>query len=241
MPKSDTESTTTTDIPKTQSAREPDLSTVSEEVAVSENNADGHSEVRRKILHMSPGIAPFVLALTPHGPTLEIKDLIAVSIIIVIFILLFLKSRKHVERKGETNLLSTVFTYAGVVAAVLFLFRDHSEFAAVVTVIIAFGDSAAHIGGKLLGKTKLPWNKDKSWMGMLCFVLFSAPFAALAFYMEANPKTSIQIALVCGFTASIAGCLAETIDTKLTDNLRVGVAAAVGVAASFYTFQGYLA
>jgi len=240
MQKSDIDSTTS-NLQTANTVQEPRLSSFSEEISVEAAPRLDQSEIRRKALHMLPGVAPFLLAVTPHGPTMLRKDLIFVSVVIIIFTSLFLFFRKHVEREGETNLLSTVYTYGAVVAAVLFLFREHAEFASVVTVIIAFGDSAAHIGGKLFGKTKLPWNPDKSWMGMFCFILFSAPFAALVFYMESRPSTTIQLAIACGFIASIAGCLAESINTTLTDNLRVGVASAAGVAISFFALQGILA
>jgi hypothetical protein len=53
--------------------------------------------------------------------------------------------------------------------------------------------------------------------------------AALIYWLEARPTVSGVQALVCGISAALLGGLAESVPSKITDNLRVGLAAAAGV------------
>jgi dolichol kinase len=109
--------------------------------------------------------------------------------------------------------------------------------------VLAFGDGSAYLGGKLLGGPRLPWNPDKSVAGSLSFVLIAAPMASLAYWNEArNPDGSsvpLLLAVLCGTAAAIVGSIAESWPTRITDNLRVGVAAAVSVVAAHFALAGY--
>ena len=81
---------------------------------------------------------------------------------------------------------------------------------------LAFGDSAACIGGKLFGGRKLPWNEKKTWAGMLSFIVAAAPMATIAYFSEANVlslafwgdgrpiSVSLAQAALCGTVATIS-------------------------------------
>jgi len=197
-------------------------------------------ELTRKLLHAVPGLIPFTSHVVSHPDPLDAFSLILVTVVTVVLTGVFLASSSVVRRPGEREFFGTAISYPATILVTLFLFPAQPEFASVVVVVIAFGDSTAFFAGQLIGGHRLPWNPEKSWAGMVMFVVVAAPLASLAFYLEAqNPSVSMEMAFVCGITATVAGAIAESISTSLTDNLRVGVAAAVGVVAANYAAAGW--
>lgn len=188
----------------------------------------------RKLLHMSPGALPFLMHNMPHEDPLDTAAIWFLTIVTVILTVVFLACFRIVRRPGESDLLATSVTYPGTFLVTMLLFPGNLEFACVVIAVLAVGDGSAYIFGRWLGKTPLPWNAQKTWMGTLGFVLCAAPVAALAYWIEARPEVSLGLAIACGSAAAIAGAIAESAPSKITDNLRVGVAAAVAVAATHF-------
>jgi dolichol kinase len=189
-------------------------------------------EIYRKFLHMLPGLLPFVLAYVPHPDPLDATSIGVVTAICVALTLVFLALRAVVRRPGERNFLSTTLSYPVSILAVLVLFPARPEFAMVVVVILAFGDGSACLAGRLFGRTRLPWNPDKTWLGTAAFVCCSGPLAGLAFWLEARPPVHLWQGLVCGLAAAVAGAMAESVPSRITDNARVGLAAGITVAAA---------
>ncbi len=187
-------------------------------------------EILRKSLHMSPGLIPFLMKDMPHLDPLDKAALVFLTVVSLVLTIIFLAVFRLVRRPGERNLLSAALSYPATVVGTIVLFPANLEYACVVVTILAFGDGFAWLCGRLFGKTRLPWNRQKTWLGSLGFIVFSGPIASLAFWLEAKPQVSIMTAAACGFSAAIAGAIAESLDVKLTDNLRVGLAAACTVA-----------
>ncbi len=198
-------------------------------------NRTSGNEFYRKLLHMLPGVLPFVLAFLPHD---DPPDWIAKSWVIGLAFLLtgtYLLLRSRVSRPEETNFFSTALSYPACVLGTLLIFPSQAEFAMVVVIMIAFGDGSAYLFGKRFGKTKLPWNPEKTWAGVLGFVIISAPIATLAFWLEAkNPDVSLLLAAICCGVTSLLAAVAESWRTQLTDNLRVGLTAAIGISSSYF-------
>ncbi|MAT15796.1 MAG: hypothetical protein CMJ46_11080 [Planctomyces sp.] len=189
-----------------------------------------NSEFWRKFLHMLPGFLPFWLITLPKEDPLARHSLVFVTIIAVVLTLIFIVAQRVVRRNNESDFLLTTLSYPIIVVGSLWLFPGNIEFACVVVVILAFGDGSAFIGGKTFGKRKLPWNPQKSWAGFFSFMLVAGPVSTYLFYKVAdNPSVSLPVAAACAGTATVLSAFAESIDTKLTDNLRVGLAAALGV------------
>ncbi|VAX40229.1 hypothetical protein MNBD_PLANCTO02-171 [hydrothermal vent metagenome] len=193
-------------------------------------------EIYRKLLHGLPATFPFIfhyLTFIHHPDPIDEISLMILGPLMIVIAVAFLTLFKFVRRPGESNFVSTVISYPAAIFLTLLIFPGNSEFAAVVVVVLALGDSAACFCGQLFGQQKLPWNQEKSWMGTICFVLVSTPVATAAFYLEANnPTVSWGDAAICAFTASIMAAIAESLRMKVTDNLRVGIAAAIGVSLS---------
>jgi dolichol kinase len=199
---------------------------------------------------MTPGAIPFVLFLSPHPRVLPWDSLLIVTVITGILTGFYIASKKIVRRPGENNFYSTCLSYPACILAMLLLFPQHPEFACVVVVVLGFGDASAYIGGKLFGRRPLPWNSQKTWAGTVSFMLVAAPVATLAYFLEANTAalaywgqggpTAIPIGLaaICATAATVTAAIAESWETALTDNLRVGVAASVAVIAAHYLTAG---
>ena len=198
---------------------------------------------------MSPGFLPFALALVPHPAPLTLRGLATVAVLTCSLTWLYIRLRRHVERPNETDFWWTTLSYPAVVLATLCAFRGAPELAAVVVVALAWGDGSAYLGGKLIGGPRLPWNREKTWAGMLSFVAVAGPAATLAYWCEMRAlwrydssavpfsETSVvpwEAAAVCGFGAVVLAAVAESLPTRLTDNLRVGFAAAFAVVVLHY-------
>ncbi len=199
--------------------------------------AKSGNEVYRKLLHVLPGLLPFLLVLIPHDDPLDWIAMAVVVAIAVVLTVCYLSLRSRVSRPEEANFFSTALSYPATVLGTLLVFPAHAEFAMVVVIMIGLGDGFAYICGKRFGRRNLPWNPQKSWAGLLGFLVFSAPAATLAFWLEAqNPDVPLPLAALCCGLASVAAALAESWPTQLTDNLRVGVTAAIAVSASYFLF-----
>lgn len=187
-------------------------------------------EIVRKLLHISPGLLAFLLPFAPHTKPLSTQALLEITAITTALTGIYIALRHIVARPGESDFYTTTLSYPIAVLATLFAFPAAPELAAVVVVIIAFGDGSAYLGGKSIGGPSLPWNHDKTWAGSLSFVAVAGPLASLAYWLEADAGTSTLAASIIGSGAALFASLAESLPTNLSDNLRVGVTAAITAA-----------
>ena len=197
-------------------------------------------ELVRKAVHMSPGLIAFLMSPIPHYDPLAWHEVGIIAGVIAVMIGIFLYLKATVQRDDEDNFLSTTFSYGICVLVMSAVFRGNPEFVCIVVAVLAFGDGSAYLAGKLWGRRKLPWNRSKSWVGSIAFILVSAPMAALAFWLEARPTAPFSLAFACAASAAVAGSLAESLPMKLTDNLRVGVAASIACVAAYFAFAPVL-
>lgn len=187
------------------------------------------AEAKRRVWHFLPGFLPFVLQFKYHRDPLswDARAILLVGITALMLVVLY--SYRSFKRRGERNGVASIVSYPATILLTLFLFPAHAEFGAVVAVVLAFGDGSATLGGLLFGRRALPWNAEKTWFGSVCFVVFAAPLAVLAYLGEARPAVPLGAAVACGVSATVFGVVAECCPSRLNDNLRVGVAAALGV------------
>lgn len=189
-------------------------------------------EVRRRFWHILPGLLPFALLSLPHPDPLPWRARFLVLGVALLITGVILRNYRKIARPGERQWLLNVLSYPATVVLMVFLFPQYAEFAAVVVIVLALGDGSATLFGLLFGRRPLPWNPCKTWVGFCSFFLCSAPVAMLALLWEARPAVSWQYAVICGAAAAGLAAIAESLPSKITDNLRSGVAAAVGVVAS---------
>jgi len=152
---------------------------------------------------------------------------------------------REVERKRAFSW--GVLLYPAVLLVAVLVFRQRLELAAAVWALLAFGDGMAAVAGVLLRGPRLPWNPRKSWVGLTAFVVWGSATAACllrwtqaavldaaragsarevtwignSFLGSGNPAADwTELVLGCA-TAALAAGLAESLDVRLDDNVRV--------------------
>lgn len=187
----------------------------------------GVSELRRRVIHMTPALLPFLLWYIPHrdpwGPIL-INSAIALTMALVVNTLLRFKT---IARSTDEHGLGAVVGYAIPVLLLVLLFPDRGELAVMTLGIIAMGDGTATLGGLWFGGQRLPWNPRKSIAGLICFCVVGTVFATLFYWGEARPGVSVQTAFTCASIATIAAALVESLPSLRNDNFRVAATAAI--------------
>lgn len=184
-------------------------------------------EWRRRLIHMSPGLLPGLLLAIPHPDPLAWYSQAAIIAVVAGMSVFALRGAQLFERQDETGWAISVVSYAVIILTMLLAFPAQPEMGLVVTVIIAFGDGSATLGGLLAQGPRLPWNMDKSWVGFSAFLLISIPLAALVYWGEARPGVSLSTALAFVVPACMAAAVAESLPMRLNDNIRVGVIASL--------------
>lgn len=196
------------------------------------------TEVKRRLWHMSPGLLPIASYIYPHkDPLSPTFQKIAAGLIIGITALLLWRY-KTIRRAGEQSELAAVFGYSVSVLATLLLLPKHAELGMLVLCVLAFGDGMATTCGLLLRGPAIPWNRAKSWAGSLAFVGFGGYSASLAYWAESQPRADWPIALTCGFSAAVVAAFAESLPSRVNDNVRVGLSAAVTAIATHACIVG---
>ena len=201
------------------------------DVPATRNRRIPKGELPRKLLHMSPGLVPFLLWNEDYPDPLDWPAIRLLVLITVGLTAAYLLLAKIVRRTGEKDFYLNSLSYPAIVLAMIALFPGNIEFTCVVVVVIGLGDGSAYFGGKLFGKRPLPWNPKKTWAGLIAFIVVSAPAAALAYRLVAIPTPTVDQFALCAAAGAVAGALAESLPMRLSDNLRVGVAASLAVIA----------
>ena len=75
--------------------------------------------------------------------------------------------------------------YALVVLALILIFRNRMHIAAGAWAVLSLGDATSNLAGRAWGRKKLPWSKDKTWIGLAAFVLPSWAGSLILVYWTA--------------------------------------------------------
>jgi dolichol kinase len=187
------------------------------------------AETRRRLVHILPGFLPLVLwRMFHHDPLSWDARLILACVIGGIALATEIKYRR-IARRGETHNRACILGYAVPVFSLLVLVPAHAELGFAALAIIALGDGMATVGGMLLKSPPLPWNRDKSWSGFLCFVVFSAPWSTVIYWGEARPVVDFGKAFLLCSSVTLVAAIAESVRSRIDDNIRVGVSVFVGL------------
>ena len=190
----------------------------------------GSTELRRRIWHMAPGLLPILLWPIPHA------DPLSPTLLVLLFALIggiataiFVHYRSIERTPGCEQGRDCVLAYAGTILTGIVLFPSALEIPMAIAAILAFGDGSATLFGKILGGPTLPWNSNKTWSGFCGFLLVGIPAATFIYYCEAHnvealgPPLPMLSALACCSVTVLAAAIAESSESDLDDNLRVGL------------------
>ncbi|HEY6930167.1 MAG TPA: DUF92 domain-containing protein, partial [Thermoanaerobaculia bacterium] len=125
-------------------------------------------------------------------------------------------------RRRDTGIVA----YPAVVLALLLLFRNNIYIVAAVWAMMAFGDPAASIAGRLLQGPTLPWNREKTWAGLLADWSIGSLASVLVFrFVSARPIDPSAVAMLVAGAAVYA--FLESVKAGLDDNVVAGIPTAL--------------
>ena len=136
------------------------------------------SEWKRKAVHAGMGLFALALRwLDWHSAAL----LAATALLFNLFVMP--RIGRGIYRDAEKARDTGIVAYPAMVLLLVLLLRDrYLPIAAAVWAMMAFGDSAATIAGRLLEGPRLPWNEQKTWAGLLADWAFGGATAVLVFW-----------------------------------------------------------
>lgn len=210
------------------------------------------SELLRKAVHVGMGGFAFALRyLTP----VQAMACAAVALLFNLFVVHRITGRRLLrDDERERGFSLGIAAYPAVVLALIVVFHDRMELAAAVWLFLALGDGMAAVVGLLVGGPRLPWNRGKTWSGLVAFVLYGTVGAALVLRWtqraaidamgSGGSADHVGASFVAGATADLGflwiGCgiaalvaaLAESADTGIDDNLLVPLVGGLTLAAA---------
>jgi uncharacterized protein (TIGR00297 family) len=174
------------------------------------------NELLRKSLHIGFGFVAFGL----KWPTWEAAAAVCVLAILGNWLVLHRVFGRAVARH-ERGYDAGIVLYPVAVLLLILTFRHHLHFAAIGWTLLAFGDGFATLAGKALPAAKLPWNRDKSYAGLIAFfVAGSVTSIAVGYWLDYRHPGVIVI-------AALAAAITESLPLHIDDNLTVPFAASV--------------
>jgi phytol kinase len=193
------------------------------------------SRLSRKIIHISTGplfivcwllfadqpIARWLAALVPFAVTAQFA-LVGLGVI---------KDDAAVQAMSRTGdrreLLRGPLYYGIIFIVVTLLFWKNSPVGIVALMLLCGGDGLADVVGRRWGRTRLPWNQGKSWVGSAAMLLGGFGFAFLALWLFVAAGVfpgSIQSYVPGLALIALIGAVVETLPFSDLDNLTVSLA-----------------
>jgi uncharacterized protein (TIGR00297 family) len=122
-----------------------------------------------------------------------------------------------------------IVAYPAMVALLILVFSGkHVPIAAAVWAMMAFGDPAASIAGRLVGGPSLPWNPSKTWVGLLSNWAVGGAAAVLVFLFVSRREPTPDATAILVIGAAIYAFL-ESVQAGIDDNLVGALPTALAV------------
>jgi dolichol kinase len=180
------------------------------------------SESKRQILHISMVAFAFLLRWLNWWQS----ALCAVAALLYNLFVLPRVSGRTVFRENEQakHYSLGILLYPITVLILILIFRGALFIAAGTWAIMAFGDGFATLAGRRFGRTPLPWNSQKTFLGSLTYVV-AGGLGAVFFLWFTAPNVHYQVQLggaqlvVMAFGAALAAALVESLPWRLDDNI----------------------
>ena len=194
------------------------------------------SHLSRKIIHIGTGPIYVICWLLFHeAPSARFLAALVPGLITIQFLLVglgILKDEaavKALSRSGDRREILRGPLFYGVIFVVLTLiYWKDSPIGMVALMLMCGGDGLADVIGRKFGQKKLPWAKDKSWMGSLAMFFggWGLALAVLGIYTGAGvfpgPLSAYLIAITW---IAVAGTLVESIPIRDIDNITITLTA----------------
>jgi phytol kinase len=196
------------------------------------------AHLSRKIIHMGTGplyVACWLL-FTPSPSSRYMAALVPLLftvqfILIGTGIVIDESSVQAMSRSGDRREILRGPVFYGVVFVVLTLvYWTTSPIGMTALMLMCGGDGLADILGRRFGVVKLPWTREKSWIGSLGMLIGGWVFALaiLAIYVSAKVFPAPLGGYLSAVTwVAVIGTLVESLPFRDIDNITVTVAAAL--------------
>ena len=183
------------------------------------------SEGRRQFVHMAMGGFALTLRIFTWWQAIALA---AAALAFNLFVLP--RIGKGLYRPTDARFAAGIILYPLAVLLLLLCFPRRPDIVAAAWAILAAGDGMATLAGRAMPIERLPWNSDKSYGGLLAFMLCGGTAAvALAMWTApaVTPVPSWAFLVIAPIAAAVVAGFVETIPVGLDDNLRVPAAAAL--------------
>ena len=157
-----------------------------------------------------------------------------IAILICISIVLFVEAIFRIDKTRKVPLFSYIlrnckreddergfiYFFVGIIVT-LYLFRFNIMIANAAIIILLFGDSASTIFGKRFGKTHLPKNKRKTYVG------------TFAFFVVAFIGAFTQLPVLPAFFGAFCGSITEAY-SPVDDNILIPIISGIAMSLVIY-------
>jgi phytol kinase len=194
------------------------------------------SWLSRKFIHIGTGPL-FVICWVLFDSSLSSRLLAAIIPLLITgqFLLVGLgvikdeAAVKALSRSGDRKEILRGPLYYGIIFVLITLvFWTTSPIGIVALMLMCGGDGLAEILGRLYGKHRLPWSKNKSYIGSVGMLLggWTLSFLVLAFFTSMGVFSEPLSSYVLPITLiAFVGMLVETLPIKDIDNITITASA----------------
>jgi uncharacterized protein (TIGR00297 family) len=170
------------------------------------------AEWKRKALHAGMGL--FALTLR----WLDWREAALLAVAALLFNLYAMpRLGRGIYRDGARRRDPGIVAYPACVLLLVLLFRNNLYIVAAVWAMMAFGDPAATIVGKLAEGPRLPWNRDKTWSGLGADWAVAGLAAVLMFHFVSGRSWTPSAVAVLMLGAGLYAFL-ESVRAGVDDN-----------------------
>jgi uncharacterized protein (TIGR00297 family) len=172
-------------------------------------------ELRRKIVHIATVLLALLLVYLP-------AEWAALLVFVTLVFNFFFIPRllRGVQRPGRSGLDAGIALFPVSLLLLVVLFGGRLEVVAGAWALMAVGDGFATLAGQYLKGPRLPWNPQKSFCGLLAFIIAGLP--ACFFLMQWTGSTApVPVMLTVAAVATCLCALIESLPLPVNDNLTV--------------------
>lgn len=183
-----------------------------------------HNEDLRQLEHFAPIAFAFLLK---YLTWVEALALALVAVLYGLFLSARLWRITQRPEERERGFSPGKLAYGLSIFFLILIFREEKYIVAATWANLAAGDAASNLIGRNLGRRALPWNKQKTWEGMLSAFLISSLLAHVLILWTGFPaqgRSPHAVALAYACSVSIICSLAETACLPLDDNFTICIA-----------------
>jgi uncharacterized protein (TIGR00297 family) len=182
------------------------------------------AEWKRKAVHAGMGLFALTLRWLDAGPAA------AIALFALLFNAIVMpRIGRGIYRDPAARRDAGIVAYPAMVLLLILVFSGkYLPVAAAVWAMMAFGDPAAAIAGRLVGGPALPWNREKTWVGLLAnWAVASATSFGVFLFVSARPARPDSAAILVIGSAVYA--FLESVRSGVDDNVVAALPTALAV------------